>query len=180
MGTVNVLTNEAMPGLVKVGKTSGLLEKRMRELYKTGVPIPFSCFYAVDVTDADFVERKQHFRSTVEAEEKMRELGFLVSGTKISSVLNGKRKKAGGFTWRLSTLSTEEILAQDTNGFIDYQPPKNSNEKKGIKLVSEKDGAEEIFESISAAGRFLETSAGNVSRSINNDSLVKGYKAKLI
>lgn len=126
------------------------------------------------------VEREQHFRSTIEAEEQMRELGFLVSGSKISSVLNGKRKKAGGFTWRLSTLSTEEILAQDTNGFIDYQPPKNSNEKKKIKLVSEKDGAEEIFESISAAGRFLETSAGNVSRSINNDSIVKGYKAKQI
>ena len=110
----------------------------------------------------------------------MRELGFLVSGTKISSVLNGKRKKAGGFTWRLSTLSTEGILAQDTNGFIDYQPPKNSNEKKRIRLVSEKDSVEEIFESISAAGRFLETSAGNVSRSINNDSIVKGYKAKQI
>ena len=60
MSTVYVLTNEAMPGLVKVGKTSGPLEKRMRELYKTGVPIPFSCFYAVDVDDADFVERKIH------------------------------------------------------------------------------------------------------------------------
>ena len=60
MSTVYVLTNEAMPGLVKVGKTSGSLEKRMRDLYKTGVPIPFSCFYAVDVKDADFVERKIH------------------------------------------------------------------------------------------------------------------------
>ena len=30
MSTVYVLTNEAMPGLVKVGKTSGSLEKRMR------------------------------------------------------------------------------------------------------------------------------------------------------
>ena len=60
MGIVYVLTNEAMPGLVKIGKTSGALEKRMRELYKTGVPIPFSCFYAVKVDDADFVEKKIH------------------------------------------------------------------------------------------------------------------------
>ena len=60
MGIVYVLTNEAMPGLVKIGKTSGALEKRMRELYKTGVPIPFTCFYTVKVDDADFVEKKIH------------------------------------------------------------------------------------------------------------------------
>ena len=82
------------------------------------------------------VERKQHFRSTKEAEEKMRALGFLVNGTKISSVLNGNRKKAGGFTWRPSTLSTTEILTQDPMGFIDYKPAKNSNEKKTKEIKS--------------------------------------------
>ena len=107
-------------------------------------------------------------------------MDFKVTGSKISAVLQGNRKKAAGFTWRLSTLSTEEILAQDPNSFIDYQPPKNSNEKKRIKLVSEKDGAEQVFESISAAGRFLETSAGNVSRAIDKEAIVKGYKANLI
>ena len=29
----------------------------------------------------------------------MRKMGFKVSGSKISAVLNGKRPKAGGFTW---------------------------------------------------------------------------------
>lgn len=125
------------------------------------------------------VERKQIFRSTKEAEEKMRKLGFLVSGSKISMVLSGRRKKAGGFTWEPSTLSTTEILAQDPNGFIDYEPPKNSNEKKRIKLVSEKDGVEEVFESISAAGSFLKTSAGNITRAIDKNRVVKGYKAEL-
>tara|TARA_B100000780_G_scaffold162481_1_gene113595 strand:+ start:237 stop:377 length:141 start_codon:yes stop_codon:yes gene_type:complete len=44
MSTVYVLTNDSMPGLVKIGRTSGSIEKRMRDLYKTGVPIPFNCF----------------------------------------------------------------------------------------------------------------------------------------
>ena len=60
MSTVYVLTNDSMPGLVKLGRTSGSIEKRMRDLYKTGVPIPFNCFYAVNVKDSDFVERKIH------------------------------------------------------------------------------------------------------------------------
>ena len=60
MSTVYVLTNDSMPGLVKIGRTSGSIEKRMRDLYKTGVPIPFNCFYAVNVKDSDFVERKIH------------------------------------------------------------------------------------------------------------------------
>ena len=60
MSTVYVLTNDSMPGFVKIGRTSGSIEKRMRDLYKTGVPIPFNCFYAVNVKDSDFVERKIH------------------------------------------------------------------------------------------------------------------------
>lgn len=39
-----------MPGLVKIGKTSRLnLEKRMKELFSTGVPLPFKCAYACKV-----------------------------------------------------------------------------------------------------------------------------------
>ena len=58
------------------------------------------------------IERKQHFRSTADAEVKLRELGFKVSASKITSVIKGKRVRAGGFTWRYSEKTTEEILNQ--------------------------------------------------------------------
>ena len=49
-GLVYVLTNPAMPGIVKIGMTQRVdLEKRMRELYGTGVPVPFECAYACKV-----------------------------------------------------------------------------------------------------------------------------------
>ncbi len=54
---VYVLINEAMPGYVKIGKT-GNLEQRIRSLDTTGVPLPFECFYACTVDDANFVERQ--------------------------------------------------------------------------------------------------------------------------
>lgn len=59
---VYVLTNAAMPGLVKIGKTTQLeVEERMKQLYGTGVPIPFDCAFACQVKDATEVERALHF-----------------------------------------------------------------------------------------------------------------------
>lgn len=58
---VYVLTNEAMPWYVKIGRTSGSLEKRIKELSaSTSVPLPFTCFYACVVKDSGFVERQLH------------------------------------------------------------------------------------------------------------------------
>ena len=58
---IYVLTNECMPGLVKIGRTSTSVEQRMRELYTTSVPYPFHCFYAAVVQDGEFVEKKLHY-----------------------------------------------------------------------------------------------------------------------
>ena len=57
---VYVLTNEAMPGLVKVGATTDDLATRVRALFGTGVPLPFEIFYACEVKDCWFVEKQMH------------------------------------------------------------------------------------------------------------------------
>ncbi|MDD5528147.1 MAG: GIY-YIG nuclease family protein [Patescibacteria group bacterium] len=58
---IYVLTNEAMPGFVKVGRTSTSLEQRIRELNSsTSVPLPFTAFYACTVKDTSFVEHQLH------------------------------------------------------------------------------------------------------------------------
>ena len=60
-GIVYVLTNPAMPGLVKIGKTTrGSVDARLNELYSTGVPVPFECAYAGRVEDEGKVERAFH------------------------------------------------------------------------------------------------------------------------
>lgn len=58
---VYVLTNAAMPGLVKIGKTTQIeVEERMKQLYGTGVPVPFDCAFACKVKDASEVEKALH------------------------------------------------------------------------------------------------------------------------
>ena len=58
---VYVLANPAMPGLVKIGKTTQAdVSLRMNQLYTTGVPVPFECVYAIEVTDCTKVESALH------------------------------------------------------------------------------------------------------------------------
>lgn len=58
---VYILTNEAMPNLVKIGKTTRSdVQTRMNELYSSGVPFQFECAYAVEVDDCSTVEKALH------------------------------------------------------------------------------------------------------------------------
>lgn len=57
---VYLLTNPTMPDLVKIGRTTDL-EARLRQLSThSGVPVPFECFYACEVTDSVKVEKALH------------------------------------------------------------------------------------------------------------------------
>ena len=60
MKTVYILTNESMPGIIKIGWTDNSVEQRMKELDKTSTPLPFTCYYAKRVKDPTFVESKMH------------------------------------------------------------------------------------------------------------------------
>jgi hypothetical protein len=61
LGTIYLLTNPAMPGLVKIGITfQDDVQTRMTQLYTTGVPVPFECAYAALVEDPAKVEQALH------------------------------------------------------------------------------------------------------------------------
>ena len=53
---IYILVNAAMPNYVKIGKTNNL-ERRLRSLYSTPVPLPFECFYACTVENAEKTEK---------------------------------------------------------------------------------------------------------------------------
>ncbi len=60
-GYVYILTNEVMPGLVKIGKTTRDPYTRAREISgTTGVPKPFEVAHYVYVSDCDQVEQIAH------------------------------------------------------------------------------------------------------------------------
>jgi len=58
---VYVLTNSAMPGICKIGRTSQEdVGTRLAQLYSTGVPVPFTLEYACQVDDSEAVEAALH------------------------------------------------------------------------------------------------------------------------
>lgn len=60
-GIVYLLTNECMPGIVKIGMTSRAdMDNRLKELYTTGVPQPFECVYACKVDCFKELEQALH------------------------------------------------------------------------------------------------------------------------
>ena len=59
MPIVYILTNQAMPETIKIGITDNL-ERRIKELDNTSTPLPFECYYAVEVKDASKIEKKIH------------------------------------------------------------------------------------------------------------------------
>jgi hypothetical protein len=61
MPIIYLLSNPAMPGIIKIGNTSqNDVQSRMAQLYTTGVPVPFECVYAAEVPDAIALERALH------------------------------------------------------------------------------------------------------------------------
>ena len=55
---IYVLTNEAMPGLVKIGLTSDSVESRIANLSaSTGVPLPFECHFAAEIPEGVNLEK---------------------------------------------------------------------------------------------------------------------------
>lgn len=58
---VYVLTNEVMPGLVKIGRTTDSVEGRLTQLSShSGVPLPFECYFAAEVDSGARVEQLLH------------------------------------------------------------------------------------------------------------------------
>ncbi len=60
-GIVYILSNSAMPDIIKIGITTrDDLSQRMQELYTTSVPVPFECVYACRVENCRKVESVLH------------------------------------------------------------------------------------------------------------------------
>ena len=74
LSIVYVLTNSAMPGLVKIGRTDKNDPKtRVSKLYTTGVPVPFSIEYACHVSNPVEVEKALHITFAPHRINKKRE-----------------------------------------------------------------------------------------------------------
>ncbi len=141
---VYVLTNPAMPGLVKIGKTTQLeVEERMKQLYGTGVPVPFDCAFACQVKDASEVEKALHFAFGNSRINPNREF-FKIEPDRIIAVL--KLLKVNDITTQFEEQLEADIEAidkQSSQNFKNTKRPRMNFHELGIpngSIIISKDG----------------------------------------
>jgi hypothetical protein len=87
MGIVYVLTNAAMPGLVKIGMTDDQdANSRIGQLYTTGVPLPFEVQYACRVDNPLEVEDALHVAFAPQRINPKREF-FRIDPTQVIAIM---------------------------------------------------------------------------------------------
>lgn len=116
---VYVLTNPAMPGLVKIGRTTQLeVDERMKQLYGTGVPVPFDCAFACRVRDAAEVERALHFAFGAARINPNREF-FRIEPERVTAVL--RLLKVDDITTQVERSIESDVSAADKQSSEDLK-----------------------------------------------------------
>ena len=132
---VYILTNESMPDTIKVGITDNL-DRRVRELDNTSTPLPFECYYAVEVENASAIEKKIHeglddkrvrqnrefFNATPEQAKAILEIAEVMGGKNVTpkedivetpqdkQALDTARKKRKRFNFSMVNIEPGTIL----------------------------------------------------------------------
>lgn len=92
-GYVYILSNPAMPGLLKIGKTTRSVEARAGELFQTGVPEPFKVVDEVYSPDCHDLEYNMHQALGADRVSPNREFFRCDTQTAIQCLLNFHKKQ---------------------------------------------------------------------------------------
>lgn len=128
-GIVYVLSNEGMPGLLKIGMTrQDDVAQRMSELYTTSVPFQFNCVYACRVDDCKKVENALHTAFSTDRVNPKREF-FRMSADRVLAILKLLEKE--NVTETLSTDLRKDLSKEENDAELKSRmrrPPLNFEE----------------------------------------------------
>ena len=149
-GIVYVLTNPAMPDLVKIGMTNKeSVDARMKELFNTSVPVPFECEYACRVTNHAKVEKALHIAFQPYKIHAQREF-FSIKPEQAIAILK-LLDKSSDITKEISEEINNDLSPMDKAAGaklkITRRPPLNFKEmgiENGSKLVYTRDNSVEV------------------------------------
>ena len=139
-GKIYVLTNEAMPGIVKIGSTSRTVKERMKDLDTTPVPIPFALHYAIEIEDYENKEKLLHIAFAKDRIRKNREF-FSISSESARAALMA----LGGIETDAELFSSivDEKGKESTGDEFSARVPRAP--KSTFKLLKIKKGSELVF-----------------------------------
>lgn len=131
---VYVLRNEAMPNLIKIGKTQRKdLQARMSELYSTGVPFPFECLWAGEVNDCTKIENILHNAFRDKRVNPKREF-FNIEPDQVIPLLNVLADRE--ITSAVDKALNQGVTKEEQNATKQFHRPMLNFEEMGIPIDS--------------------------------------------
>lgn len=139
-GYVYVFSNEAMPGILKIGftKTSDI-NQRLSQLYTTSVPVPFKCEYACKVANCSEVETALHKAFNDKRINQDREFFMLDASQPIAILqLLEKQQNIHDITEQVQSKNETEIqeVDREANKKLNARRPNLNFIEMGIPLNS--------------------------------------------
>jgi hypothetical protein len=131
---IYILINEAMPGYVKIGRTTNL-NQRIRSLYRTQIPLPFECFYACTVESGVEVERWLFDVFEDRRVSKDREF-FEVSPERVAAALRAKAIK---------DVTPRQTYTESEEDRVALNKARTNRDRFNFKMVDIPIGAELVF-----------------------------------
>jgi hypothetical protein len=170
-GIIYVLTNPAMPGMLKIGMTTREeIEVRMNELHTTGVPLPFECSFAGKTNNLKKVEKALHIAFGPQRVNPKREF-FEIEDIQVIELLKLLCSEDVTPEVNIELEKVDEVSKNAGKRFKEKRPKLNFNEMK-IPI------GEKIF-SASNEDFCLITSKNKVSYNNEEMSLTKATKLSL-
>lgn len=133
---IYVLTNQAMPGYVKIGKTTRGLEQRIAELSRsTSIPFPFECHFACIVENAHVAEQLLHHVFGGNRANPKREF-FMIDPERAVSALK---------LWRIEEITISNDIVETQEDKIALNQARERLSKFNFEMVKIPIGAELTF-----------------------------------
>jgi hypothetical protein len=119
-GAVYILSNSAMPGLLKIGYTTKTAEERSVELFTTGVPARFRVEFEAVVDNAPGLERLVHSALAAHRHSDDREWFSVSLKTAVERIRTALVSPEAGHVWgeRLSAIARREIEADEASSYL--------------------------------------------------------------
>ena len=159
-----------MPDTIKIGITDDL-ESRMKQLDNTSTPLPFECYYAVEVEDARAIEKKIHeglddkrirqnrefFNATAEQAKAILEIAEVMGGKNVTptedivetpqdkQALDTARKIRKSFNFGMINLKPGTILQFVKDNTITWEVYDDTKVKFRDKITSLSNAADIIM-----------------------------------
>ena len=178
-GYIYCITNESIPNRCKVGRTGSKVEIRSKQLFTTGVPLPFKIEYSIKVNDMKLAENIIHRKiAKLFVRDKSREwfnclpgdIKYIFDNYKEPKNILQNNIEHNKIDININTMRECNLCNYSTNDRSNYYHHKQTK-KHQKKIINEKNQNIELINNLKEKNNFLEKQLDTLNKDMEIDKL---------